>query len=661
MSFNDDPIVDNASKNSEESVNTVRNILTQKNGFIRRKEDPDFGVDEDVELIINNQASSKKFAVQIKSVEKIKIIKKDNKEYLSLQFKSSRLGYLCRRPPAYGIIIIYDDSTKIPYFEYVEKIYQSLNDQHGDESWKQKDKPSINIPIENILNDDAIKTLYLKMIERHKNNQLLLVAHGDKYRIPVHDDKIINNEIDFNNPKHITKFLTENGLQLLDYSELNSINYLISRLTISDILSSKELILLASIINCEIGNFIDADYYLKKSELIEDYDEDQKNLRFFTRFKTDFVFGNFDNKIFLSKLENLLSTISENYNSLIIKINIIFLKLLISTEEKRFTENLIHEIDQVFGTIFSLKTDNKKKYNLINYHAFNLHMYSMGMLIDKMEKLQIQKSLNISVPIIQRVNEVKKIIEILGLPTKYTLEALTFANENDDKYIRATSLYQLSHYFFMLQLSLFNFDQITPLSKELESIFKTNIQYSLNSFDEFSKLSIKKAAFNSLILSYEISLLFKICYKNDLGAISSDKISEMIKSMTKELGLKDYDSTVLSAYSAKQRKQGNDFQSLLSSNENQLEQIAEKLISAIGLPQERKINVLIDLENHQYFFKNRKSDNLELLQDLRHTLSRDTYYKEKPDCLILCKKCGFKTKTGNDIKELMTIIDKHRC
>lgn len=661
MSFNDNPIVDNAAKNSEESVNAVRNILTQKNGFIRRKEDPDFGVDEDVELIINSQASSKKFAVQIKSAEKLKIIRKNEREYITLQFKSSRLGYLCRRPPAYGIIIIYDDSTKILYYEYVENIYQSLNDQHRDESWKNEEKPSIHISTENILNEEAIKSLYLKMIDRHKNNQLLLIAHGDQYGIPVHDDNITKNELDINNPKSITKFLKENGLLLIDYNELNSIQSLISRLTISDILSAKELVLLASIINCETGNFIDADYYLKKSELIDDYDDNQKNLRSFTRLKTDFVLGSFDNKIYLSKLENLLITVSGNYNSLLIKININFLKLLISIEEKHFPKNLIDEIDQVFEEIFKLNIDEKKRYNLINYQSFNLHMYSMSLFIDKLGKLQIKKSLNIPYPLTQRLTEVKEIVKILELPKKYTLEALNFANKNDDRYLKASSLYQLSHYFFMPLFNLFNFDEIPQLSKELETGYETNINYSLNAYSEFAYLAIKNYAYNSLTLSYELLQLFKTCYNRDIGLIAVEKVEEMIKSLGKEIGFKAYNSSVLSASITKERAKSNDLQGFLSDFENQLGQLAERIASGIGLPEERIKNILVDLENNQYFLKNRKSANLELLQDLRHTLSMDTYYKEKPDCLIQCKKCGFTTKTGNDIKELMTIIDKHSC
>ncbi|MFC2152916.1 DUF4365 domain-containing protein, partial [Bacteroidota bacterium] len=120
MTFFDNPIVDESSKISEESVLHVKGLFSRKNRFISREETPDYGVDLDVELIKNNGASGLKFAIQIKSSKNLKYINQSS--VVSFKFKTSRLGYLSRRKPAYGIIIVYDDNTQIAYFEYVETI-----------------------------------------------------------------------------------------------------------------------------------------------------------------------------------------------------------------------------------------------------------------------------------------------------------------------------------------------------------------------------------------------------------------------------------------------------------------------------------------------------------------------------------------------------------
>lgn len=422
-----------------------------------------------------------------------------------------------------------------------------------------------------------------------------------------------------------------------------------------------ELILLASITYCETGNFIDADYFLKKSEIICDFDNDQKNLWSFTRYKTDFALGNFEYNTYLARLEDLSKTISESLNSIILKVNIVFIKLLISSKEKVFNENLIKEIDQIFDLIFKLNIDNEKKYNLINYHSFNLHIYASGLLIDKIGKFQIKKSLNIFFPLDQRIIDVKTIVNVLGLPTKYTLDALTYANENDNKYIRATSLYQLSFYFFILQSSMFNFDQITPLSEDVELNYKKHIEYSSFAYNEFISLQLYKDAYNALTLTYELLQLYKVCYQDTVGEISIENLSEILNAYCKEFGFKEYQSTVLKTLETKERTKGADFQTFLSSNENNIDQIAQIVISSIGLPQERKENVLVDLNNYQYFYKNRLSKDYELIQDLRHTFSTNTYYNERPNCLIECKKCGFKTEFKDDIEKLVELINNHEC
>src|SRR5687768_7135691 len=107
MAFSDNPIVDDRSERSEESVLSVRQIFTKKNGFISREENPDYGVDLDVELISEHGATSNKFPIQIKSANQVTIVEVNGTNFISVQFKTSRLGYLCRRAPAYGIVVIY--------------------------------------------------------------------------------------------------------------------------------------------------------------------------------------------------------------------------------------------------------------------------------------------------------------------------------------------------------------------------------------------------------------------------------------------------------------------------------------------------------------------------------------------------------------------------
>ena len=177
MAFNDNPNIDDYSKNCEDSVLAVKNLLRQKNGFICRTVNPDFGIDEDVELNLYNEvtkkhdkASNKHFSLQLKSIDKDdndKFITRNGIKYIKLQFETSRLGYILRRPPAYGVVIIYDVREEKLYYDYGEEIYYRLNDLHGNDEWKNSEKPLIYIPVEIILNEKAVNSIYEFMVERH--------------------------------------------------------------------------------------------------------------------------------------------------------------------------------------------------------------------------------------------------------------------------------------------------------------------------------------------------------------------------------------------------------------------------------------------------------------------------------------------------------------
>ena len=53
MSFFDNPEIDLYSEASEESLNATRQYFCQRNGFLTREENPDKGVDLDVEASFN--------------------------------------------------------------------------------------------------------------------------------------------------------------------------------------------------------------------------------------------------------------------------------------------------------------------------------------------------------------------------------------------------------------------------------------------------------------------------------------------------------------------------------------------------------------------------------------------------------------------------------
>ncbi|WP_024480420.1 DUF4365 domain-containing protein [Cellulophaga baltica] len=670
MAFIDNPTVDDYSKNCEDSVLAVKTLLKQKNGFICRTVVPDFGIDEDVELNLFTEktgkydnASNKHFSLQLKSIDKDnkdKLITKNDVEYIKLQFETSRLGYILRRPPAYGIVIIYDVREELLYFDYCENIYFRLNDVHGNDKWKNSEKPLIYIPTKNILDKDSIADIYNFMIDRHKNAQLCNIANASKYDIPIFEDSIVQAEIDYHNPKTIEKCLLDYGWTLINSNDFILIQSMLGNLPYSKVMASSDLLLLSAVVNCEIGNFIDADYFLKKYELVNDSNIEKLEIKTFTSFKVDFAFGRLNSNDYLIRLENQKERVSGDFNKLLIEVNIIYFKLLVQTENKTFSSDIINDIEVLFSIIKDSNIDERKKHHLVNYHTFNFNFYATNLIIEKIGEFKIKESLNIDTPISERIENAKLILSITELSQKQSMSTWEYAEKFGDEYLKANSLYNLSHYFFTFRFNIALLDNQNGLvDAGIKSIYERNINYAFNAYDIFQKMARNKDAYNAIIMAYEITALFQLLYNhtilNELG-----EIEKQIKLIEKQLNLPEYESVVNSALNKKD-KEIEDSKNSFDIHESDFDISADKILRALNLPKERKENIIADMKSQKYFYDNRQSENLELLQDLRHTQKNETYYETVPSHLIRCNKCGFQTIQNKDVKHLLSMFDYHKC
>lgn len=149
MGFDTLPKIDLNSERSKDSVIKTRNAFMRKYGFISREVDgsQDYGVDIYSEIIDNGEATGVIFPIQVKSGKRAQIIHKKDGQYISLKFKNSRFGYLCKQLPYYGIIVFYDENNDILYYDYVRDLYERLVLEKPDDAWKGLEYIMLHIPI----------------------------------------------------------------------------------------------------------------------------------------------------------------------------------------------------------------------------------------------------------------------------------------------------------------------------------------------------------------------------------------------------------------------------------------------------------------------------------------------------------------------------------
>jgi len=396
MAFSDRPIVDENSKASEESVLAAKGHFSRKNGFISREETPDYGCDLDVEIIMpDSSASSKKFPIQIKSGKNLKRVAIDGIPYISLSFLTSRLRYLCDRSPAYGLVILYDDNDKVCFYEYVEKIIDRLNDERGIEEWKKNTTVTIHLPEINVISGKSILSIHEAFLARFKAHDELLHAHGKEYDIP----SFLSEEYDTENKLSPIELLQKYGLLMLDDYNIAPLYELLKSSSNQDILSSKELTLIACVVYSEMGMCIEAEYYFKRSQTQKwKFENWEKDILKFSRIKIDFLLGKRTTEDYYNDLKQLSDESTNIHNKLQLKINLFYYSVISQIRTNEIDESGEKDMIELFTTIDNSDLPVDKKWLLKIYQAENLNMYINTWMMKKISSFRISDALKENIP-----------------------------------------------------------------------------------------------------------------------------------------------------------------------------------------------------------------------------------------------------------------------
>lgn len=651
MAFFDNPIIDSKSKASEGSVLHVKGILCQKNGFISREEHPDFGADLDVELITKeNGASGRKFAVQIKSSTDLKYLSSD--PHISFSFKTSRLGYLCRRTPGYGLIVLYDSNTGVAYFDYVEEIYNRLFDEKGDDNWKHQEYINIHVPTDNVLNKNSGSSIYSRINNRFNKVETSLGPEKLGFKVPIINKKD-EEEINFSDPIQISEALKKYGMQLLNSLDYDLLFDMLSNIPLAQITSSKELLFLSAVTNSGAGKLFDADFFIKKCfSRINDYSADEQTILEQIKVQTDFSFGRFDHKVHLKKLEDLKNKETNKTNSLIIEISILRSKvMMLFSKDLEVDQDFENEILDLINEIEESDLDERIKHLLKILHSENIGGLATKIFSDSVTVLNVREEIGINTPMAERVEKVKHVLEISKTPYTYFQEASEYAKENNDDLLHAYSLFCSSDYFLRQQFGIVTLNRFQTENnfEETKKIYESNINRSITAFNELIELRRLRDALFALFTASELTKLFKYLYDYDLEVVEPKKLQKNINSLSNELDIDPYESIVDDAFQYISNFEDN-WSGIKDGDEVNF---AKTFIEAIGLSKDRIPNIVSDIKAYKFFEAKCNNPNVELLQDLRHTQSPVTMYANKPSYILIDKSTGFESSPSQDIEKLL--------
>lgn len=669
MGYYDDPIVDENAKRSEESVNAVKSFFTRKNGFISREEIPDYGVDFDVELIYDgSKASSKKFAIQLKSSQSLDIITHGKIEFVSLQFKTSRLGYLARRDPGYGIIVVYDESSGICFFDYVEDIVERLDAHSGKLDWRDQQTVNLHIPL-NKLENQVLVSLHKRYRKRFENSLRLLEKHGPEFNIPVliHEgEKLNESKIDFDDPSSMAELLEKHGAMLFNEHEFAMLHQMLGRVSKNHIDNSPELIFLAAITYTQVGQMVEAEYYIRKANKRSAELSDEKlRLISFSQIRVDFLKGDIDYAEFQVRLKKLAEQINDIENQLVIEVNILLFELADLREDLKAHSVFEKKLSELFERIASADIPIDKKQLLNVYYSEILHTYSVGRFMTDFVEYKVKESLGFDIPVASRIKLAGDTVAMIQTATGIAISAYKYAKDKNLLLLEATSQSHLGKYFFSFQFSLIAVGQEELLSENKDEILQsyiTNINYCLNANNVFQDLNMFQNAYEALGTAYQLLVLGHRLTGIYAGERDPQEFQRIMGEMQNAFDLPPYEDLTNQFVGLGKDKNPDGNQILKDASDEKIEMLARGVLKGYDLPESRLVNIIHEMKMIRSFQQKCSNPNIELLYDFEHLESKTTAYAFLPKCILFHKLIGFRTSPSSDIdfllEQMSTIIGK---
>ena len=650
MALHDQPIVDESSERSEESVLKTKSFFKRKNNFLSREEFPDYGVDLDIELLENGKVNGFKFAIQIKSVIKANFIK-DN-QFFSLAFLTSRLGYLMRRLPGYGIVVIYDDSSEILYFDYVEEIIFRIRSQRKSNEWESQGTVKINIPVSNVITLDSVKGIYNRMYNRHISSRDILYLNAHTYNIPqpLHND---------NESGPITDLTVNNlkldGERLFNEQKFLELDLLLEKISYSELNSNHDLQLIAAMTFSEIGKIIDADYFIRKCEnSISKFSKHNVDNIQLLRLRIDYILGRLSIEQYYEEIEKLIKSLTNEKYIVNLEINQLYIDSIVIIGNRGFSKKYEDRLLEVHNKILKIDIDDSKRYQLLLLHLDTIFNYTLSKSSTKFNSYRIGRSL-------EGDNRKMKLIEFpnKGLPKLINTipqKALQVANQNNYKLLEAKSKMRIAKYFCFKEFRFFIINNKINLAKK-ESFFQ-NFLFLEECITIFRDLTQLQDLHSALSQQFEFAEIFTIIFQENLPGINLEVILEEIKQLESDLGVKQFQPSSKEHYENVTKVISFEDRFLQASDEA-LRGMAEIRLKSQSLPKERLQNIIDHYQKLKIIYSQRSSEQIEPKFTVSFEIGNPDDYAEPVEFILVNSKTGYTTESSVDVKKLLNDMNEN--
>ncbi len=657
MAFNENPYIDQYSKNSERSERRLRDFLNQDSGFICRPDVPDKGCDFDAEIILNaTESSNWRFPIQLKSVEKMDLV--ENEKFISYSLKTSRLGYLMRRLPCMGVVIIYSLEEDNCFYDYADEIYVRLMMERGSDDWKQNDKVNIRIPYSNVLSMSVVSDVHKVFVNRFQQAALMQASHGFKYGLPA-AEVFINHEYDFNNKEHIKQFLLKYGTLLLNKHDFDIINKLIVQIPSLEIYLEKDLIFIAAIAYSELGHFSDSELFCKKLRTKPSLTTEEVMILTFVELKNKLALGYITSDDFISQLNNLKENPTTCQNLIILEINITKYELLKIKAFEKIPKALIDAVHKLFDLIEECNCAEKVKDIFRLWNSENFSIIIGHIQTEQLGELKIRESLNDELSLEERKASVLFLVSLEQQFSRILFLINKKAFDCGDKFLKATSLSLFVQHFLQKEINYFMLGADVSNVQEHRKQLENTVSYAFAAFNLFVELSLPKDSYNNLTNGLEL-LEFAQIYYSTLFGYNKSNLTNIKTDMESKLELTAQPSIVAGLTQIRNKNLNSDSQNenglpyLEGMNDIQIESLAKTVLKSFHLPEERLTNIINEMKAYRMFHQRCKDPNILIFQFDYVQRTNENAYSIPVQFVLRSKLTNVETTPNSDMEILLT-------
>lgn len=652
MSFNDLPKIDKNAERSEESVLKTREIFSKKNGFISREVGvDDYGVDIFSELEVEQGASLYTFPIQIKSTKRAQFIFKDGVKILKLAFSTSRLGYLHRHTNLSAIIILYEESTNLLFYQFAYDVINQILAEQKDDKWKDQQTVRVSFDSNKKLDKESIGYIFNRIYTTITKINEIIRNHFSQIDLnfPLLDKRQVDAKP--NETIKIVQQLLEIGNILFNDRKYTELIELIEQLPKKEA-DKPRISYLAALVYTENGNVLSADYYLKNTAQSREYftDEGWEALQL-QQLKFDFNYSSLTIDEVIDKINQIKPSLKSQENIRHLEIT------LIQSEMKKMigfdiNDDLYQKSIDFMNLIGNVVEDNDQKYFQTVFHSENI----INLIFLKFSSLLNDRLLyKYSFPSFEANNE--KQINILNKTLNSILErlnqAVEFSIQHENRLLYAHAIMRIADLNYKQFLNYYLAEYKPKDQDKIKTTLSEVLEYQLEAYSLYLDHSLMTEASYTINCAYETHRLAKVWLKVDLD--KSHSIDQIRKEINKHEG-KSYNRPFANIIDHFAERKNNKFGSDEPLDQKAIEMMANKAIEMFNLPEARTTNIINEIKSTDYFKLNCKNIDLEILTSNPDPGFDQNAYKYPSKYCIRNKKTNLIYSEGYDIVAMMKEI-----